>query len=266
MSGAWKCGERDSKRTSRGSSGNLDVPLTYLCSISARSPNTTARAAFVLLQVDQQLAEAAGLRVTPELADALGAVEVGEAEDVEELGAGRRREGLEAGPEPPPSRRRSRGGRECVAATLAQDPIPASRRVSSESEASTLSMNGALPLTYLSCETSSAYRRARSCFSWPYRAASSGSARSASRNAKYPPPQLAVSFDEPNPVRRRLAALHREGTRLEELPFVYVADPQQRINSSLQVAPRSKAHQDVDLRLRREPWDRRAPNVLDCDL
>jgi len=42
----------------------------------------------VLLQVDQQLAEGPCLGVPPELADPLGAVEVGEAEDVEQFGAG----------------------------------------------------------------------------------------------------------------------------------------------------------------------------------
>jgi hypothetical protein len=54
----------------------------------------------VLLQVDQQLAEGPGLRVPPELADPLGPVEVRETEDVEELGASRWGEGLEACPEP----------------------------------------------------------------------------------------------------------------------------------------------------------------------
>jgi hypothetical protein len=39
------------------------------------------------------------LRVPPELADPVGAVEIGEAEDVDELGASGRREGLEAGSE-----------------------------------------------------------------------------------------------------------------------------------------------------------------------
>jgi len=47
----------------------------------------------VLLQVDQQLTEPARLRVPPELADPLNAFEVREAEDVEEFGASRRREG-----------------------------------------------------------------------------------------------------------------------------------------------------------------------------
>jgi hypothetical protein len=45
----------------------------------------------VLVAVDQEFGEGAALRVAPELADPLGAVEVGEAQDVEELGASRRR-------------------------------------------------------------------------------------------------------------------------------------------------------------------------------
>ncbi len=43
-----------------------------------------------LLAVDQQRGEGAALRVAPELADPLGAFEVGQHEDVEELGAGAR--------------------------------------------------------------------------------------------------------------------------------------------------------------------------------
>jgi hypothetical protein len=50
----------------------------------------------VLLAVDQRLGEGAALRVAPELADPFGALEVGEAEDAEDLGASGRREGLEA--------------------------------------------------------------------------------------------------------------------------------------------------------------------------
>jgi len=38
------------------------------------------------------------LRVAPELSDPVGAVEVGEHEDVEELGAGSRAEGVQALP------------------------------------------------------------------------------------------------------------------------------------------------------------------------
>jgi len=41
----------------------------------------------VLLAVDQQFGEGAGLRVPPELADPVGPVEVGEHEDVEQLSA-----------------------------------------------------------------------------------------------------------------------------------------------------------------------------------
>ena len=40
----------------------------------------------VLLAVDQQLAEGATLRVAPELSDPVGAVEVWEAQDIEEFG------------------------------------------------------------------------------------------------------------------------------------------------------------------------------------
>ena len=53
----------------------------------------------VLLAVDQQLGEGATLRVAPELSDPVGAVEVGQHEDVEQFGAGSRREGVQALPE-----------------------------------------------------------------------------------------------------------------------------------------------------------------------
>jgi hypothetical protein len=53
----------------------------------------------ILLAVDQQLGEGPALRVGPELADPVGTLEVGKHEDVEKLGASRRREGLEALPE-----------------------------------------------------------------------------------------------------------------------------------------------------------------------
>jgi hypothetical protein len=42
----------------------------------------------VLLAVDQQLGEGAALRVAPELSDPVGSLEVGEHQDVKELGAG----------------------------------------------------------------------------------------------------------------------------------------------------------------------------------
>ena len=41
----------------------------------------------VLLAVDQELGEGPALRMTPELADSLGALEVGEHQDVEQLDA-----------------------------------------------------------------------------------------------------------------------------------------------------------------------------------
>jgi hypothetical protein len=50
----------------------------------------------VLLAVDQQLGEGPTLRVAPELADPLGAFEVGEHEDVEQLGARSRPERVQA--------------------------------------------------------------------------------------------------------------------------------------------------------------------------
>ena len=50
----------------------------------------------VLLAVDQQLGEGAALWVAPELADPVGALEVGEHEDVEQLGAGCGSERVEA--------------------------------------------------------------------------------------------------------------------------------------------------------------------------
>jgi hypothetical protein len=53
----------------------------------------------VLLAVDQQLGEGAALRVAPVLPDPVGSVEVGEHEDVEQLGAGSQTEGLQAFPE-----------------------------------------------------------------------------------------------------------------------------------------------------------------------
>jgi hypothetical protein len=46
----------------------------------------------VLLAVDQQLGEGAALRVAPELSDPVGSLGVGEQQDVEQLGASRRRE------------------------------------------------------------------------------------------------------------------------------------------------------------------------------
>jgi hypothetical protein len=59
----------------------------------------------VLLQVDQQLAEGPRLRVPPELADPLDAVQIGKAEDVEEFAAspdGRASRRLRSRPEETP--------------------------------------------------------------------------------------------------------------------------------------------------------------------
>jgi len=52
----------------------------------------------ILLAVDQQLGEGAALWVAPELADPLGALEVGKHQDVKQLGAGSRPESVEALP------------------------------------------------------------------------------------------------------------------------------------------------------------------------
>jgi hypothetical protein len=48
----------------------------------------------VLLAVDQELGEGAALRVAPELADPVGSLEVGEHEDMKQLNAGSRAEGV----------------------------------------------------------------------------------------------------------------------------------------------------------------------------
>jgi len=45
---------------------------------------------------DQQLREGATLRVSPELADPVGSLEVGKHQDVEQLGAGSGAEGVQA--------------------------------------------------------------------------------------------------------------------------------------------------------------------------
>ena len=49
----------------------------------------------ILLAVDQELGEGATLGVAPELSDPVGALEVGEHQDVEQLGAWSRTEGVE---------------------------------------------------------------------------------------------------------------------------------------------------------------------------
>ena len=48
---------------------------------------------------ERQLGEGAALRIAPELADPPGALEVGEHQDVEQLGAGSGTEGVQALPE-----------------------------------------------------------------------------------------------------------------------------------------------------------------------
>ena len=53
----------------------------------------------ILLAVDQELGEGPTLWVAPELADPVGSLEVGEHQDVEQLGAGSRTEGVQALPE-----------------------------------------------------------------------------------------------------------------------------------------------------------------------
>ena len=49
----------------------------------------------ILLAIDQQLGESAALRVGPELADAVGSLEVGEQEDMEQLGPSSLRQGVQ---------------------------------------------------------------------------------------------------------------------------------------------------------------------------
>jgi hypothetical protein len=53
----------------------------------------------ILLAVDQQLGERTALGVAPELADPVGPLEVGEHQDVEQLGAGSRPHGVEMCPQ-----------------------------------------------------------------------------------------------------------------------------------------------------------------------
>ena len=53
----------------------------------------------ILLAVDQEPGECAALRVAPELSDPVGPLEVGEHQDLEQLGAASRPEGVEALPE-----------------------------------------------------------------------------------------------------------------------------------------------------------------------
>ncbi len=70
-----------------------NIPSPFFRSISASIPTSTAPS-LVFLAVDQ-FGEGSALRVAPELADPLGAVEVREAQDVAEFGAGSRPERVE---------------------------------------------------------------------------------------------------------------------------------------------------------------------------
>jgi hypothetical protein len=60
-------------------------------------PTSTARSVR-LLAIDQELGERAALRVAPELADPVGTLEVGQHQDVQELVAWSRAEGVQARP------------------------------------------------------------------------------------------------------------------------------------------------------------------------
>ena len=75
----------------RGDVTPLGVPVTL-----SQHPDQHRPQRPILLAVDQELGEGAGLRIAPELPDPVGTVEVGEHQDVEELGAGGRTEGVES--------------------------------------------------------------------------------------------------------------------------------------------------------------------------
>jgi hypothetical protein len=62
----------------------LTASAVYTRSISLSSPQITGLQGPVHLEVDQQLSEGPRLRVSPELTDPIGAVEVGETQDVYE--------------------------------------------------------------------------------------------------------------------------------------------------------------------------------------
>jgi hypothetical protein len=63
-------------------SGISDLAINLL-----QHPDEHRSESSVLLAVDQQLGDGARLRIPPELPDPVGAVEVGEQQDVEQLGA-----------------------------------------------------------------------------------------------------------------------------------------------------------------------------------
>mgnify|MGYP003547773656 CR=1 FL=1 len=70
---------------------------SQVCSLNI--PTSTARRTRSSSQSIRSLREGAILRVAPELSDPVGSLEVGEHQDVEQLGAGSRTEGVEALPE-----------------------------------------------------------------------------------------------------------------------------------------------------------------------
>jgi hypothetical protein len=69
---------------------------TSLSLVSRSIPTSTARRVPILLAVDQELGEGSALRVAPELANPIGAIEVGEHQDLEQLGAGSGAKHIEA--------------------------------------------------------------------------------------------------------------------------------------------------------------------------
>jgi hypothetical protein len=86
----------------------LDVPVAL-----PQHPHEHRPKPPILLAVDQELGEGAGLGVSPELADPVGSLEVGERQDVEQLGAGSGTEGVE-----PLSERRTFSGSDGIVRTL----------------------------------------------------------------------------------------------------------------------------------------------------
>ena len=75
----------------------MPSPLSPL--VLSQHPDEHSPPRPILLAVDQQLGEGAGLRIAPELADPVGSLEVRQHQNVEELGAGSRTESIQARPE-----------------------------------------------------------------------------------------------------------------------------------------------------------------------
>jgi hypothetical protein len=71
-------------------------PFYLVVSISRSIPMSTARRTRSSSQSISSSAKGAAFRVAPKLADPIGPLEVGEHEDVEQLGAGSGAEGVEA--------------------------------------------------------------------------------------------------------------------------------------------------------------------------